>query len=886
MLVSRQFPLSAYQRDIWAAEFAVPAPDPQFNVVLQERLTGQVDTAALTASLDHVLRHTDAFALRFDDHDGVPHQWFAAEESDPWVVYVDHSAAADPAAACAEWQKRSFSTPFTLRRSRLFTAAVLRESATVAHLHLNAHHLLADAYALNEISRRVWAEYARRTGAVTTDVAVETETAAGSVATLLEAAAAYEGSPAQERDRAHHREALAGVEPALFTAASPSADGVRRRVRHSFTVEADLVRRIRQGGSSPFAFLTAAFAAYLARIHRSVEAVVGVPFLNRRGAAELAAVGQVANSLPVRIPVAADATLHQLAAQVRTTTDALRPHERLALGDLLRELPADPAGNRRLFDVTVSYLRFPRPAALPGLTREITVKAPVHAQDALSVMVHAFEDDADIRVDLDGSLDVFDEDFPLSSVAGHLLSLVRAGVERPERAAVTLPLLDQGEYKNLTQAWQGEDIPYADGRTVHGLIAEQAARTPERTAVAATEGAGPLSYAELDARANQVARALAARGVGTGDRVAVLMDRSPLLIVALLGVLKAGGAYVPVDPGYPAERIRLLLEDSRAAVVLTGGDTAPTGPEAPATTVPVLPVDTLLTGPDDPFDSPAGPHDLAYVIYTSGSTGRPKGVMVEHHSVINRLAWMQKRYPVGAEDVVLQKTPISFDVSVWELFWWAIEGAGLALLPVGGQKDPRQILDTIAAQQVTTLHFVPSMLGPFLDLLEISPELLDAGRLPADRVLQRRGPAARPRRAVPPRLRRPRCPAPGQPLRADRGHGRRVVPRLRRRTRQARTPSPDRSPRRQHAAVRPRRVRRSPADRCPRRAVHRRRPGGPRLSGPARADRREVRGGPLHSRRQALPHRRPGALAGRRHPGVPRPDRRPGQDPRQPGGAR
>ncbi len=730
MLVSRQFPLSAYQRDIWAAECAVPSPDPQFNVVLQERLTGQVDTAALTASLDHVLRHTDAFALRFDDHGGVPHQWFAAEESRPCAVYLDHSGAAAPATACAQWQERSFTTPFTLRRSRLFTAAVLRESATVVHLHLNAHHVLADAYALNEISRRVWAEYARRTGGGAADGAAEAATTSGSVTTLLEAAAAYEGSPAQERDRAYFREALAGVEPALFTAAPAPAGGVRGRVRHSFTVEADLVRRIRQGGSSPFAFLTASFATYLARIHRSDEAVVGVPFLNRRGTAELAAVGQVANSLPLRVPVAADATLHQLADQVRTTTDALRPHARLALGDLLRELPADPAGDRRLFDVTVSYLRFPRPAAVPGLTQEVTVKAPVHAQDALSVMIHAFEDDADIRVDLDGSPDVFDEDFPLSSVAGHLLSLIRAGAERSGQAAVTLPLLDQAEYKNLTEAWQGEDVPYADGRTVHGLIADQAARTPGRIAVAATAGSEPLSYAELDARANQVARALAAYGVGTGDRVAVLMDRSPLLIVALLGVLKAGGAYVPVDPGYPAERIRLLLDDSRAAVVLTSGDTAPTGPRTPAgtgaepaSTVPVLPVETLLTGPDDPFPSPAGPRDLAYVIYTSGSTGLPKGVMVEHHSVVNRLAWMQKRYPVGAEDVVLQKTPISFDVSVWELFWWAIEGAGLALLPTGGQKDPRQILDTIAEQQVTTLHFVPSMLGPFLDLLEASPEL-------------------------------------------------------------------------------------------------------------------------------------------------------------------
>ncbi|WP_370415265.1 amino acid adenylation domain-containing protein [Streptomyces fradiae] len=724
MLTSRQLPLSAYQRDIWAAESATAA-DPQFNVLLHERLDGELDTDVLCASLEHVLRANDAFSLRFDDTAGVPFQWLATEDTAPWVEYADHSDAPAPAAACAARRRDSFNRPFALRRSRMFTAAVLRESERVVHLLLNVHHLIADAWALNLVLRQVHDEYLRRTtGAEPAGAGTPTP----SVATLLDAEAAYRASAAHEEDRAHHREALAGVAPALFTRTVAAGEAPVLRGRHSVTVDAALVRRIRALGSSPFAFVAAAFAAYLARAHRADEAVLGVPFLNRPSEAEKAVVGQVANSLPVRVAVDAGASLPELAARIRTGTDTLRRHERLALGDVLRELPATGAGSRRLFDVTLSYLRFPRPVALPGVTAETTVQAPVHAQDALSVMIHAFDDDADLRLDLDYALDVFDEDLPITAVAYQLLTLIRAGVERPEQPAVTLPLLSEAGYADLVHDSRGPRVPYADDTTLHALIAAQAARTPDRTAVTSADGAHTLTYAELDARSNQVARGLRAHGVDTGDRVAVLMERSPRLLVALLGVLKAGGAYVPVDPGYPAERIGLLLEDSRAAAVLVDPD--PDSDPDSGTTLhgaaagkPPLTVAELLTGPDGPLPPHAGPRDLAYVIYTSGSTGRPKGVMVEHHSVVNRLAWMQRAYPVGADDVLLQKTPISFDVSVWELFWWAIEGAGLALLPVGGQRDPRQILATIEDRGVTVLHFVPSMLGPFLDLLEVSPEL-------------------------------------------------------------------------------------------------------------------------------------------------------------------
>ncbi|MYV70186.1 hypothetical protein GT043_30415, partial [Streptomyces sp. SID2131] len=189
MLTSRQFPLSAYQRDIWAAE-SVATADPQFNVLVHERLDGELDTDVLRESLRYVLEANDAFSLRFDDTDGVPRQWFASEDAAPPVEYVDLSDAPAPAAACAAWQRNSFNQPFTLRRSRLFTAAVLRESERVVHLHLTVHHVIADAWALTLVLRQVHDEYLRRTG--TTPAAPAAS--APSVTTLLDAEAAYRSS--------------------------------------------------------------------------------------------------------------------------------------------------------------------------------------------------------------------------------------------------------------------------------------------------------------------------------------------------------------------------------------------------------------------------------------------------------------------------------------------------------------------------------------------------------------------------------------------------------------------------------------------------------------------------------------------------------------------
>ncbi|MFF7964982.1 amino acid adenylation domain-containing protein [Streptomyces sp. NPDC007903] len=695
--------LSAYQRDLWSVASRSPE-SPQFNAVLHERLQGPVDPDRLVACAERVLHRHDTFRLRFDDSSGTPFQWVTPDRVP--VTVVDLSRTPDPEAACAEWRRRSIARAFPLSRGPLVEAALLVESADVTHLYIKAHHIIVDGWTLDRLSHEIVEEYVRTPHAKAAE--------SSSYLSFVEEDAAYRAGADADRDRTFFSEYLLDATPALFT--RTTGGGTRDRGLHSFVIDSELVGRVRAAGFSPFTYLAALLGTYLTRLHRTDEVLLGVPFLNRTTERHKNTLGEFANILPLRIAAPDAQSLRELLARTREDTRSLRRHERLTLGDILPALPASARSSRLLYDVTLSYMHWPAPHRVPGVERQRSLMALSHDQDALNVLVSAFDDTADIHVDLNYACDVFDEDFPITSVAGHLTTLLEHGLDMADRPLAEIPMLTPAEYEDLTTGRAaGPHVPYADQATLHQLFEAQAARCPDRTAVVAASGQ-TLTYAELDERTNRVARALRAEGVGPGDRVAVMMERGPQLLVALLGTLKSGGAYVPVDPGHPTERVRFLLRDSRARVVIVGDDVPADVPGD----APVRRIDSLLTCSGAPVEPLATSRDLAYVIYTSGSTGQPKGVMVEHRSVVNRLAWMQRRYPLRGQDVLLQKTPVSFDVSVWELFWWAVEGAALTFLPPGGRRDPREVLRAIREHRVTAVHFVPSMLGPFLDLLEES----------------------------------------------------------------------------------------------------------------------------------------------------------------------
>ncbi|HSF43680.1 MAG TPA: amino acid adenylation domain-containing protein, partial [Thermoanaerobaculia bacterium] len=287
--------------------------------------------------------------------------------------------------------------------------------------------------------------------------------------------------------------------------------------------------------------------------------------------------------------------------------------------------------------------------------------------------------------------------------------MLERAVENPELRISELPLLTAAEEQQLRE-WNDTAAAYPSGICLHELIEGWVDREPAAVAVSC-EGQA-LTYRELDSAANRLARRLSSLGVGPEVPVAVLVERSLEMVVALLAVLKAGGAYLPLDPGYPADRLTFLLADAGAPVVLAQEGLLP---YLPATGARTVPLDGVAAGRGERIPGGPDPSGLAYVIYTSGSTGWPKGTMNAHSGIVNRLLWMQERYGLTPEDRVLQKTPFGFDVSVWELFWPLLTGARLVMARPGGHQDPAYLVRTVRQERITTLHFVPSMLQAFLE---------------------------------------------------------------------------------------------------------------------------------------------------------------------------
>nr|WP_272898827.1 non-ribosomal peptide synthetase [Paenibacillus sp. MMS18-CY102] len=303
-------------------------------------------------------------------------------------------------------------------------------------------------------------------------------------------------------------------------------------------------------------------------------------------------------------------------------------------------------------------------------------------------------------------------------MAQHFKQLIDVIVKDPQTKLSAIEMITPDEKRQILEVFNGTVADYPRDKTIHQLFEEQVERTPDQVAVV-YEGS-QLTYGELNEKANRLARRLRAEGVQPDQPIGILVERSLEMMVGIYAILKAGGVYVPIDPDYPDERIRFILEDSGAKLLLTREHLL--NHVSFAETILNLDDPKVYTEDGQNLEPMAGPNNIAYVIYTSGSTGKPKGVMIEHHSVLNRILWMHERYPIGEQDTILQKTAFTFDVSVWELFWWAMVGAKVCLLSVGGEKNPATIVETIERYQITTMHFVPAMLHAFLEVVEQSKE--------------------------------------------------------------------------------------------------------------------------------------------------------------------
>lgn len=458
-----------------------------------------------------------------------------------------------------------------------------------------------------------------------------------------------------------------------------------------------------------FTFFLTAYAILLHRLTGQDRILIGVPFTNRRWDQFSETFGCFVNILPVEVNFDFQVTGTELIRQIRYSL--LRIHRMqeipfLALNEMLKNTSGNP-----IFQAGFTY---EPPVNMHFADIESEPVNISRSGSQLDLFLTLWTQDEDLNGFMEYSTLLF-KDETASRFIGIYRQIIKSFLENPGLPVSELDIIAPEE-SHLIMRWNSTDHEYSRNICLHHRFEQQVLITPDAPAI--LFGKESLSYGEFNSHANRMANYLLSLGVKTEDIVCVCMERSIELMIAIFGIHKAGAAYLPVDPGYPADRLGMMLSDARPVFILTKRQSETNLPEGFRRVY----LDDILNSPlsedekNPQTDVTSG--NLAYLMYTSGSTGVPKGVMIEHHSVINKLEWMQFRHPLDQKDTILLKTPVTFDVSVWELFWWTFSGSKMAILPPGGERDPGTIIDEVDNRKVTTIVFVPSMFSPFIGYIK------------------------------------------------------------------------------------------------------------------------------------------------------------------------
>ncbi len=681
--------LTEAQAGLWFAQRLAP-DNPSFNTAHAVWIDGPLDVAAFIAAADQAAGEAQAFALRFaEGADGQPLQWHDPAHV-PLLSLRDLSVEAEPASAARAVMQADRLSAVDPTRDRISQQVLFDLGGQRWVWYLRVHHLAADGYGMALFTDRVCALYAGRAGE-----------ALPGLAGVLADDATYRADPRRTQAGQWWREQMQGAPAGAGLAGTLAAsDDALRWVQPLDAAFREQLLQASVRWLQPWPDVLAALSAeYLRQMSAADEVVLGVPYMGRLGNASARVPAMVMNVLPLRV-AAGEGSVEAFTRALGRQLSQGRKHGRYRGEQLRRDLGLVGA-QQRLHGPLVNVQPFYKPLALNGVraTLEVLCTGPV---DDLTL---GFRGDGQHLLDLE--IEANPALYSREDVEAHatrLLHFVSAALEAGDIAAV--PLATVAEAQQVVHGFNAtaHALPQT---TLVELLQQGMDRDPHAPAL--VFGDTRLDYATLEARSFALAAQLRAMAVGPGSVVAVALPRSLELVIALVAVLRAGAAYLPLDLAHPDERLARILASAQPACVLAAAEVS-----ARMDGVPVLAPDqwTALSFAA-PWADPA-PSDAAYVIYTSGSTGEPKGVVIEHRAIVNRLLWMREHYGIRSDDRVLQKTPATFDVSVWEFFLPLLCGATLVVAGPDAHRDPTELARLVRAHDITTAHFVPSMLDAFL----------------------------------------------------------------------------------------------------------------------------------------------------------------------------
>ncbi|MBM6609295.1 enterobactin non-ribosomal peptide synthetase EntF [Citrobacter portucalensis] len=707
--MTERLPLVAAQPGIWMAEKLSTLPSV-WSVAHYVELTGELDASLLAKAVVAGLEQADTLRMRFSEDNGEIWQWVDSALAFAQPEIIDLRAKSNPHEAARALMQADLQQDIRADGNKpLVFHLLIQVGEKRWYWYQRYHHLLVDGFSFPAITRQIAAIYrAWLHGEPTPDSPFTP------FAEVVEEYQQYRQSDAWQRDGAFWSEQRKQLPPPVSLSNNPlpgrsaSADIIRMKLTAPEGAFRRLAARMPDVQRADLAL--ALVALWLGRLCSRMDYAAGFIFMRRMGSAALTSTGPVLNVLPFGVRLDAAESLPALAQRLAGQLKKMRRHQRYDAEQIVRD-SGRAAGAEPLFGPVLNVKIFDYQLNIPGVQAQTHTLATGPVNDLELALFP--DENGGLSIEILANKQRYDAE-TLAQHASRLIGLIEQFADNPALCCGDAGMLLPTEHERLAKINHTTvEIP---STTLSALVVQQADKTPDAPALA--DARYQFSYREMRQQVVALASLLRARGVKPGDSVAVALPRSVFLTLALHGIVEAGAAWLPLDTGYPDDRLRMMLEDAKPKLLIATNEQLARFSDIPG--LESLCYDSPLPAEDAAPLALSQPNHTAYIIFTSGSTGRPKGVMVGQTAIVNRLLWMQNHYPLTADDVVAQKTPCSFDVSVWEFFWPFIAGAKLVMAEPEAHRDPLAMQQFFAQYGVTTTHFVPSMLAAFV--ASLTPE--------------------------------------------------------------------------------------------------------------------------------------------------------------------
>lgn len=680
---------------------------PISNIGGYMRFNQNLKEEVLEKALNEFIKQNDAVRLRIVTEGGTFYQKVTEFENEKIeVVTLDRNENLDEVMTC--WMQEKFDM-----FGKLYNFKIVKYGDEIIWF-AKLHHLISDAWSIALMVSKV-VEYCE---AIEKNIVIETTTTKYLDFVLREKE--YINSNTYLKDKEYWEEKYK-TKPTYISLTSKSSDFDSTASRIQFTIPLNQKEKMldycKNNNLSLAVLFEAAVVLYAARTNNADDVTLCSLVLNRSGVKEKNTLGMYNNIMPMTIGVNWEDTFVNLCSNISKEHFQIFRHQKYPYSNIMKYI-RETHGQSNIYDIMVSYQN-------AAITTKGELKGKVnwmfngHSELSYMINIDDMNDSGDLTINIDYRNNCFTKD-EVKRIYERILNIINQAMKNEQAIVKDIEVVTENEKSDILYKFNNTNKDYPKDRCITSYLSENAIKNPEK--IALSFNGNKMTYKEFNEKSNSVANYILQNKLPRNAIVGVMCERSFEMMIAIYGILKAGCVYMPIDPHFPKERIDFMLEDSKAPMIFTQSAWI----QNISSNVSKIDLNNFNYDLYDmeKVDSGVNSKDVAYVIYTSGSTGKPKGAQIQHHSVINRIKWMHDKYPLLENDVVLQKTPYTFDVSVWELFWWSMYNQSLEILIPEGHKDPQEIINAIETGKVTHMHFVPSMLNAFLEYLGANKELV------------------------------------------------------------------------------------------------------------------------------------------------------------------